>query len=231
NSMIDRLTLSAKREYTARVEQKNIAMRVLESQINPHFLYNALNLIASLAQLSHQDSIRSVSISLASILRYSIKGGSIVTLEEELSQTSHYINIIKLRFPDRIIIHTNIDSALLPCHVPKLLLQPLLENSCKYATDTAALTVIMEITIRAAGDGMLLTIADNGPGIPPDKLEEIQKRLANYDDNTQLDEEMKSLGLINVHARVRAHFGKPYGLTVASSENGCAVSIALPRVL
>ena len=175
NLMIDRLLHSAKSEYEAKVQQKNIAMRVLESQINPHFLYNALNLIASLAQLTRQESIRSVAISLASMLRYSIKGGSIVTLEEELLETTHYIHIMKMRFPDRILVKTQVDPPLLSCRIPKLLLQPLLENACKYATDTAALMVMLEISACSEADDLLICVADNGPGIPPAKLAEILK--------------------------------------------------------
>ncbi len=230
NSMIDRLARSAKGEYEARVRQKNIAMRALESQINPHFLYNALNLIASLAQLTRQESIRSVAISLASILRYSIKGGSIVTLEEEIQETTHYIHIMKMRFPDRIIVHTHVDSSLLSCHIPKLLLQPLLENACKYATDTAALMVVLEISARCVGDDLLLCVADNGPGIPEEKLKEILDKLANYSVNdVSAEEGVYSLGLMNVHARVRAHYGEPYGIMIDSTGEGCRVSILLPK--
>lgn len=231
NSMIDRLTLSAKSEYEARVQQKNIAMRVLESQINPHFLYNALNLISSLAQLTRQDAIRSVAISLASILRYSIKGGSIVTLEEELNETTHYINIMKMRFPDRIVVHTQVDASLLHCHIPKLLLQPLLENASKYATDTAALMVVLEISVRGEGGDIIVCVADNGPGIPDNKLAEIQEKLSSYSvSEASTDDGVRSLGLLNVHARVRAHYGEPYGITIDSTESGCSVSIRLPNI-
>ena len=231
NSMIDRLARSAKSEYEARVQQKNIAMRVLESQINPHFLYNALNLISSLAQLTHQDSIRSVAISLASILRYSIKSGSIVSLEEELNETTHYINIMKMRFPDRIVVHTHVDASLLPCRIPKLLLQPLLENACKYATDTAALMVVLEISVRGEMDDLVVCVADNGPGIPGEKLAEILEKLASYSVNeASTDDGVRSLGLVNVHARVRAHFGEPYGITIDSVAQGCSVSIRLPKL-
>jgi len=231
NSMIHRLQSSAKREYEAQVQQKNIAMRVLESQLNPHFLYNSLNLIASLAQLSHQDTIRSVSISLATMLRYSIKGGSIVPLEEELTQTGHYINIMKLRFPDRIIINTQIDSTLLDCKVPKLLLQPLLENACKYATDTTALMAILGISAQAEGNDLCLTVSDNGPGIPPEKLCEIQEKMAQYGvGEASFDSQAGSIGLINVHARVRAHFGLSYGVEISSTPQGCGVTVRLPQI-
>ncbi len=229
NSMIDRLTRSAKNEYEARVRQKNIALRVLESQINPHFLYNALNLIASLAQLMHQDSIRSVAISLASILRYSIKGGSIVTLEEEIQETAYYIHIMKMRFPDRVIVHTEVESSLLTCQVPKLILQPLLENASKYAADTAALMVVLDIGARRVGDNLVLSVADNGPGIPEEKLSGILEKLANYSVNdANADQEVNSIGLINVHARVRAYYGSPYGVSIDSTDKGCRVSILLP---
>lgn len=230
NSMINRITASAQREYEARVEQKNIAMRVLESQINPHFLYNSLNLIASLAQLAHQETLRSVAISLAAMLRYSIKGGSIVRLEEELMQTKHYINIIKLRFPDRIVIRQKVDPDLLPCYVPKLLLQPLLENACKYGTESAALMVVIEVTVRAQADNLLVMVADNGPGIPEDKLAELRERIAQYSPgDSSANEQARSIGLMNVHARVRARYGEPYGVTIESSGQGCTISILLPR--
>ncbi|MEG0742401.1 MAG: histidine kinase [Clostridia bacterium] len=230
NAMIERLNSSAKREYEVRMQQKSIAMRVLESQINPHFLYNALNLIASLAQLCHQEHIRSVAISLAAILRYSIKGGSIVALEEELAQTNHYINIIKMRFPDRIIVRTDVDHRLLKCRMPKLILQPLLENASKYATDTVALMVTLSITVYSEGNDLFIIVADNGPGIPPQKLADICDTLARYSvEDTTIGETAKSLGLINVHARLRAHYGAPYGVTIDSTDQGCSVTVRLPK--
>ena len=231
NAMVNRLAASAQREWVVRMQQKTIALRVLESQINPHFLYNALNLIASLAQLSRQETIRSVAVSLAAILRYAIKGGSLVTLEEELAQTGHYIHIIKLRFPDRIVIREEVDHALLGCQVPKLLLQPLLENACKYATDTQALMVVLAITIRAEADDLLLTVADNGPGIPAEKLAALHARMERVgEDETGMDQQTRSIGLLNVHARVRTRYGSPYGVHIDSTDIGCAVTIRLPRL-
>lgn len=231
NAMIDRLLSSARNEYEARVQQKNIAMRVLESQINPHFLYNALNLIASLAQLKHQDDIRGVAISLASMLRYSIKGGSIVSLEEELYETRHYIRIMQMRFPDRIVVKTHVEASLLSYRIPKLLLQPLLENACKYATDTPALMVIIEISVQSEDDDLLISVTDNGPGIMKEKLTEILGKLDSYHVNQAgNDDRSQSLGLINVHARVRAHYGEPYGLSIKSTDHGCCILIKVPKV-
>ncbi len=230
NAMISRLTESAEREAAAILEQKNTQIRVLESQINPHFLYNTLNLIASLAELEHQTAIQTVAVDMARVFRYAIRGSSMVTLEEELRETEAYTEIVRLRFPERLTIEVHADPDTISCMVPKLLLQPLLENSVKYGMESSVnlLHVIIRIS-RMAGD-VLIRVQDDGPGIRRDRLSGLRSRLRDYVPGMSQGDGT-SIGLLNVHARVRARFGSPYGVMIEDVPSGCAVSILLPWTL
>lgn len=229
NAMIHRLNESAQREAAAKLEQKNAAIRVLESQINPHFLYNTLNLIASLAELEHVSTVQTVAVDLASVFRYAIKGDSMVHVEEELKETEAYVEILRMRFPERLSISWDIDPDTLRCMVPKLLLQPLLENSVKYGTEASGGVLTVHVSIRRQDRDLCLTVRDNGPGIRPDRLAALRQQLIDYVPGMSMGDGT-SIGLLNVHARTRARFGKPYGVTIGDTQTGCLISILVPWI-
>lgn len=229
NALVERLTQSAQQQYDLRLEQQRAMMRALENQVNPHFLYNSLNLIASLTQLGEMDTIYMVTLNLADVMRYCIKGNSLVTLEEELCQTEKYIFIMGKRFPDRLQISMHAEPALNICIVPKLLLQPLIENSVIYGLDSGAGCLHVNVDVHRENGDLVMIVEDNGPGIAPPKLEDILQRIEAFNaSKINRDEQNGSIGLFNVHARVYARYGAGYGVTICSHAGGCKVTVRLP---
>ena len=228
-AMAERLTQSTQQEYQLRLEQQRAMMRALENQVNPHFLYNSLNLIVSLTQLGETESIRSVALSLADVMRYCIKGGSLVSLEEELRQTGKYIFLMEKRFPDRLQIAVNTDPGLRDCIIPKLIFQPLIENSVKYGLDSSVEHLHVQVDVHQEGENLLMYVEDDGPGIDPDKLQDILSRIQAFNaSKINRDEQNGSIGIFNVHARVFARYGAPYGVQIASCPGHCRVTVCLP---
>lgn len=229
NALSERLTRSTEQEYQLRLEQQRATMRALENQVNPHFLYNSLNLIASLTQLGETDTIHTVTLNLADVMRYCIKGGSLVTLEEELTQTGKYIFIMGKRFPDRLTIALHAEPGLDDCRIPKLLLQPLIENSVIYGLESCTHHLHVAVDVRRDGDDLVMTVEDDGPGIDPAKLEDILRRIEAFNaSRINRDEQSGSIGLFNVHARVFARYGADYGVAINSRPGCCRVTVRLP---
>lgn len=229
NALAERLTRSTEQEYQLRLEQQRATMRALENQVNPHFLYNSLNLIASLTQLGETDTIHTVTLNLADVMRYCIKGGSLVTLEEELGQTGKYIFIMGKRFPDRLTIALNAEPDLDDCRIPKLLLQPLIENSVIYGLDSSVQHLHVGVDVRREGGDLVMTVEDDGPGIDPAKLSDILERIEAFNaSRINRDEQSGSIGLFNVHARVYARYGAGYGVTIDTRPGCCRVTVRLP---
>ena len=229
NAMITRLHESAEREAAARLEQKNAEIRMLESQIHPHFLYNTLNLIASLAELEHVPSVQTIAENLAFILRYAVRGDSMVSISEMLREAEAYVGILRMRYPDRLSVTTEVQPEVMECMVPKLILQPILENSVKYCAESRSRTLRIAIRILAEDGQVRLQVEDNGPGIRPDRLRQLRAQISEYEPDKSL-EGGSSIGLINVHARIRSRFGVPYGLEIPDTDTGCVIDVRIPRL-
>lgn len=186
---------------------------MLQFQINPHFLYNALNTISSIAQLQDVDYIPEIASGLSDMFRYNIDGREVVSLQEEITQTENYMSIQKIRFPERFVIEISVEQELLECQVLKFILQPIVENSYKYGFKKKQKKDILRISgYREKGGDILLMIEDNGVGIEEEKVKRINETLAGEDGF----ETASGIGLRNVNARIRNYYGDNYGIWLES---------------
>lgn len=213
---IQTLILDIKEKET---KKREADLKALQSQIHPHFLYNTLNTIRYLAKLQHVPNIDEVTDSLIKLLRSATKGGkNLVTLEEELATVTSYINIQRYRFVEDFEVIMDVDESLLQCLTIPLLLQPLVENALLYGLVGHDVERRGLITIRIAPlpgyQSLVIQVIDNGPGMPPEKLEAIEKGIGESDDR-----QMFGIGLGNVHERIQLFFGKPYGLKLMSKRD------------
>jgi two-component system sensor histidine kinase YesM len=221
--------------YIRRIHQKEAELYALQQQIKPHFLYNTLGAIKSLASMEKYSDIRFALQKLAEIFRYSITGDQHAgaTLADELKYADSYVAIQKLRFPDKISLSFDIDKRILNIPVPKLILQPIVENSIEHTiakqyTDSIAITIS---GILESSGVVYLTIRDNGPGISPDRMEEIRRTLQSSDrDNGNDILTAKSfIGLSNVNARLKWMFKEECGLQIYSDSSGTTVVLTIPN--
>jgi len=222
NSMSDRIKDLIQEVRVISAKEKEAEIRALQAQINPHFVYNSLDTINWMAIEREQQDVSSMITALSDIMRYAIRSGEPwVALEEELKWASNYAYLQKMRFEDRFEITFDADPALLGCKVPRLFLQPYLENAILHGMENVEEGGLIAVTISEdeASGGIRVVLADNGSGIPYDELQEILLRRS------------KGIGIYNLDDRLKLEFGSEYGVSIRSSpEEGTRIVIVLPRV-
>ena len=160
-------------------------LRALQAQINPHFLFNALNM---LAELTHSDPVATERLvtDLAWLLRYTLRSsaGSLVTLGQEVEAVERYLRIEQARLGDRLIVEIDVPAELEACEVPGLSLQPLVENAVKYAAQATSGRAVVSVDAQLVGRRLEITVEDNGPGLPADVLQRLDaKALVSLDED------------------------------------------------
>jgi two-component system sensor histidine kinase YesM len=226
--LMDEIYFSKLRETELALRQREIELKVLQSQINPHFLYNTLETIRGMALEHSQYDISSIASSMARLLRYNLKNnGQTVSLEEEMRSAEIYLRIQKYRFEHRLVYEMNIPDWAQQQSMPKFSIQPVVENSIIHGIEPTL--GIIKITISAIlnseDNSFIVRIQDTGMGISQQTLQNIRRNLKQKDvmaDGT-------NIGIINVHQRIRLLFGECYGISVESQdEHGVVVDIKLP---
>lgn len=232
NNLNQRLADTMTSNYIIKANERKMNLKMLQMQINPHFLYNTLNMISSIANIRNVPEIKKISDSMSELLRYNLKSGPMVSLAEEIHQLKNYLSIQQARFPDRFSYRISIPDELLSQTIPAFILQPLVENSVVHGLETIDKNGVLDIEGREAGGCLLITIHDNGAGIEAEKLLQIQKSLENGS-LTEIDSNFsKSVGILNVHQRIQTYYGKEYGLTAESRKgSGTVISIRIPARL
>lgn len=224
NFMVSKIDHLVKEVYQEKIAQKNAELEALQAQINPHFLYNTLDSINWMLMDIGADDISDVVVSLGDILKYSIHGKDVlVPLNEEVQYIESYLCIQKNRLEDRLCTSMEIQKEARACMVPKLILQPMVENAILHGIEPMKDGGRVRITAGLEQQNLLITIEDNGPGMAPEELE--QCRAAVYSESGATD----SIGMRNVHRRLRLHFGEEYGLAIESRhQEGTIVTLRMP---
>jgi len=234
NHMVDRLTKlleeisDAKlKETEANLRQKEMELRILQSQINPHFLYNALETMRGMALEADMDDIAEIGASLSRLLRYNLKESSpTITVQEELEVCRLYLQIQKYRFEERLDYEIDMPSWVLHNKIPKFSLQPIIENCIHHGVDPSfGQTSIRIRTYKESESKYVIEISDSGPGIEPQRLYSILHDLQYRD----ISMGGSRIGVVNVHRRIEYLFGPGYGLWIDSEQSkGTKVFIRLP---
>jgi two-component system sensor histidine kinase YesM len=205
--------------YETELVKKNAEIKTLQSQINPHFLYNTLGIIDSLSSIEGDGRVSYISRSLARMFRYNISGEDISTLEAEIQQIRLYLSIQKIRFDTRFDYSIYLEPGLEMIAIPKLLFQPLVENSILHGVSLSREggTVRVEI-IRDDEDNVQIRIWNNGVPIDPERQKWLRNMLQEKVKNGEPYAERSSIGLLNVNTRIKLLYGDHYGLDFESSE-------------
>lgn len=213
NAMAKRINDNIIKDYIYKLNQKQAELKMLQFQINPHFLYNALNTISSIAQLQDVDYIPEIASGLSDMFRYNIDGREIVSIREEITQTENYMCIQKIRFPERFSVEISVEEELFDCKVLKFILQPIVENSYKYGFTEKKKKDILRIRgYREAEETIILIVEDNGVGMEEEKVQAINEALA----REAGFEAAAGIGLRNVNARIKNYYGEPCGIWLES---------------
>ncbi len=218
-------------EYIAKIEKRNAQLRALQAQINPHFIYNTLQAIGGMALKHEVPGIYEVTLNLIDIMRYSLNfSKDRVRLGDELKYLQSYLQIQNLRFGKRLDLSFDAPEDSFEYLVPKLILQPLVENCFEHGLAERAGRWTVTVSVAVQGDDLFLSVTDNGVGIPLEKLEQIRAALERGTDSSLRGAE--HIGLTNVNARIRLMFGgEEYGLTIESDpERGTSITVRLRAV-
>lgn len=193
-------------------EENELKFEMLLAQINPHFLFNTLNSIKWMSVVAHTDNITATITSLGRLLEISMnKVNDILPVKEELTNIKSYIQIQQIRYPGQFEVKYDIDETMLLCPTPKLILQPLVENSILHNIEHREFLTI-RITGRRKNGLLEFTVLDNGCGIPADKLESIMQP----NREPRSGRVFNGIGVYNVHERIRLIYGNEYGLKYES---------------
>ena len=201
---------------------------MLQTQINPHFLYNTLETINWMAyNMSNSENPVSKSlINLASFFRNTLTSGYFVSIENEIKYTKEYVNILALRYGDLFDIEWDIDESILSYTIIKICLQPIIENAVYHGIKQKNDKGLIKIKVLCDDNNIILIVSDDGVGIEKDALDELNKTLS----ETSFTNEKSHIGLSNVNQRIKIIFGDSYGIHVESTVGvGTDVYVTIPK--
>ncbi|WP_304943103.1 sensor histidine kinase [Vallitalea guaymasensis] len=223
NTLTHKLVNTSNNLYQAEIEKKRAEISYLRSQINPHFLYNTLETMKGIAMSNNIVEISTMAQCLGDIFRYSIKGSSEVTLEEEVKMIKAYIDIQMFKFGNKGTVFYNINNETLNIIIPKMIMQPLVENAFVHAIEKNTDDTTLYIGTKIDEHNLIIIIQDDGVGIEPSQLDGI---IANLDSE---NDDSSHVGISNVHRRIRMIYGNEYGVKIESEHGeGTKISIMLP---
>lgn len=222
NSMSSRINELIQEVKVISEQEKEAEVKALQAQINPHFVYNTLDAMNWIAIERNQPEISGMITSLSDIMRYAIRpGGPLVNVEEELRWAKNYAYLQEMRFEERFEVHFEVDPLIYAFKVPRLLLQPYLENSILHGMEDLESGGKIEVRMKPdeSGEAIVIVIQDNGSGIPDEKLLMIRDRMVH------------GIGIYNMDDRLKLEYGPEYGVNVSSIYGeGTTITIIIPAI-
>lgn len=223
NKMLDRIEQLMKENIDREILAKNSQIRALQNQINAHFIYNVLESVKMMAEIDEEYMISDAITSLGNLLRYSMKWVSgNVKVEEEIEYIRNYLMLINLRFDYEIYLSLNLPEEIMQQEIPKMSLQPIVENAIYHGIEDIAEDTNIYIKGMAKDGECVIEISDAGKGMSDEELERLKKKIAG---EIEIDGGSGSgIGLKNVQDRIRMSFGEEYGIDIAS-KLGCYTKV------
>lgn len=223
--MTNRIVLEQQMLYETELSKKRSELSALQSQINPHFLYNTLECVRSIGVARRINEIKEIASAMATIFRYSIKEQPYVHVERELEIIGEYIKIMNIRFWDKFEVRYDISRQTRDKMIMKMLLQPIVENAFYHGLEPKEGKGRLDIFGRVQGDTLVFEITDNGIGMDPLKLQNITSVL----DSPGAGIEGRHIGMMNINKRIKLEYGERYGISISSlKDQGTKVTIRLP---
>lgn len=222
NEMLDRIEGLIAKEYEAELAVNQAEYKALQAQINPHFLYNTLDTMSSIAQLRDCDEISELCQSLSNIFRYSLETGTpFSTVAKEIVHLKNYIYVMNMRMQGEVEYTFEVEEDVLQDSLPRISIQPLVENAINHGLRNSRGEKKVCVRAYREADNLMIVVEDNGVGISADRLEELRKNYRGQEN---------SIGLFNINARMRMLYGDAYGVTIESTEGkGTRVLLTIPH--
>ncbi|MNJ39466.1 Sensor histidine kinase YehU [compost metagenome] len=218
NEMNEKIHKLIQENYQSEIREKEAQIKALNLQLDPHFMYNTLNMVSLMSLEKGEYEISDIVVSLSNMLKYLVRDDSaLVTFEKDMMYLKSYIMIMSKRFEGTFDIEYEIDDTLYGEEVPKFFLQPLVENAFVHGFKQLSKPGWLRIQCKKEGNYSVFTVEDNGCGISEEKLRAIHSGECN-------------VGLMNVNERIKAYYGNEYGLSIESAAGqGTKIVITLPN--
>ena len=231
NDMIRENEMLVRSIYRAEITKKDAELQALQSQINPHFLYNTLESISWSARLAGVDEISEMVEDLAEIMEAGVgKSEEFIPLKTETEYIETYLRIMKRRFEDRLKTEIDTDPELKDYKVPKLLIQPLIENAIYHGIDKSAKGGFIKLSAKKLGEDVVITVTNSGKPISSVEIEELNSHLTMPSDEYFYNlrkHQRNNVGIENVNRRIKLYFGEQYGLKIEKNTDGHTVVTAV----
>ena len=231
NDMMARIDNLIDTVYSKELLVKSAELKAFQAQINPHFIYNTLDCINSLVDLNRPEDVKKTVTALANLIRANVKGKELLPVREELKHIDQYMYINKMRYGDKLLFLCEIPESMMDYYLPKLILQPLLENSVVHGVSHLLGRGMIGLFGEEGEDCISFTVKDNGAGIPQEVIDALlDQEDTSFSEIRQYDGK-ESIGLKNIQARVRLMYGEAYGLKIQNLQGkGSSVTVRLPKL-
>ena len=219
DGMITEIQLLLEQRQESEAKKRELELKILQYQINPHFLFNTLNTLRLVALMNHDKVVSEGILSLSELLKNTlVNDKEFITIQEEIDNLKHYFSIQAIRYAGSFHVNYDISKETSACLLPKLILQPLAENSVLHGTYNDGTVMEIYVTTRFEGNDILLEVRDEGKGFDPDRSSSDSKGLG-------------GIGTRNVNDRIHLYFSNEYGLTITSvSGKGTCCQILIPAI-
>ena len=231
NLMLERLEQLIQKNYIHQLEKKKAELKNLQLQINPHFLYNTLETISSMAAVKQVFEICNLCEKLGEIFRYSIgkNHGDYVTVEQELKHIQNYVFIQEARFGSKFDVYYEVEATVIKNQVLRFILQPIVENAIIHGLSMKPTKGNLKISVKQEEQYLIIKIEDDGVGITPRQLKSLKEYI--NDNDTKGEMSHKGIGIRNVNQRIKLSYGTNYGIVIQSELNyGSCFTIQLPFI-
>lgn len=229
NNMLSRIICLNQKIINQKLLKNEAELKALQAQINPHFLYNTLDCITVLIDIQKYEEAQTSLLYLGTLMRMAIKGEDILTVEKEMQYVQQYMYIQKLRFGKKLLYLSDVPQSLYSYSIPKLCIQPLLENAIIHGISTRKSEGMIALLGYEQEDIFFLEIKDNGIPIPADIIEQVRAVKIDYSLETDALPREK-IGLINIQKRIKYLYGTAYGIDISYNQSGGnTVTVKLPK--
>lgn len=239
NEMLDelermnrRMVEEEKRFLELEYAKKRTEMIAYKSQINPHFMYNTLECIRGMALYCQEKEIAKLTGSLSKLFRYNVRGGELVTIREIVKNLEEYARIIDYRFMGRFEIYIQAEEGLETERLPKMLVQPLVENAVLHGLEPKTGKGTVEVLFEEAGEGreICITVQDDGWGMEQETLERLREQMEKFRREQNYPAEVRGIGIFNVYMRLQLFFGEDAQFEIKSAKGaGTCIRMRVPK--
>jgi len=227
NSMVGQIDYYIDEVKNEEKAKRMAELSFLQAQINPHFLYNTLSSIRFLISMNKNEEAEEMVYRVTKLLRAFLpKANEYITLKEEMDNIINYVKLQEMRYPGEFTFNVDIEEELNNYKVPSFILQPIVENAILYSMEKENNKGEISVTAYRSDDGVRIVVKDNGIGMPLEKIQEVLKK----ESGPKKVGSVNSVGVINVHERIKLNYGPSYGLNINSIKNkGTKVIFVLPN--